>query len=143
MNQRSHIFLMLLAHAANEGIRQGIINLTATNRDPSQRRSSMLFDAPLGGIPVRVSFTDWRNDEATISLAAWPSPDVDQWVKASNAKHSAGEVTAFGWLDRSSRHLRVQDPFDPSVFISKHRRSELLALPRLTDVEDPLKLYPR
>ncbi len=143
MNQREHICLLLLAYTANEGFRKGMIDLTAPDCGLSEERQSVLFDAPFNGIPIRACFTDWRNDVAEISLAAWPSDEVDRWVKSGNAKHNAGEVAAFGWLDRSGGKLRIQNPFDPSVFISKHRRSELLKLPRLTDLEDPLHLYPR
>ena len=143
MNQRSHIWLTLLAHVTNEGVRKGLIDLPAPNREPSEERNSVLFDAPLRGVPIRARFTEWRFDEARVSLVAWPSVEVDRWCVASNPKHEAGEVTASGCLDRSGRSLKFQEPFNPSVFISKHRRAELLTLPKLTDLEDSLNLYPR
>lgn len=143
MNLRSHIFLALLADAANEGIRTGRFDLAAPNRDPIEPRTSVLFDAPLGSIPMRVSMSDWRFDEARIAVSAWPTPDVDRWVETVNAKALAGDVTAIGYLERKNGRLMLSNPFDPLVFMRHNRRSALQALTAPSDAADPLRLYPR
>ncbi|MEH3037346.1 MAG: hypothetical protein PGN23_12815 [Sphingomonas adhaesiva] len=143
MNLRSHAFLALLAHAANEGIRTGRFDPAAPNRNPIEPRTSVLFDAPLGSVPMRVSMSDWRFDEARIAVSAWPMPDVDRWVEAVNAKALAGDVTAIGNLERKNGRLMLFNPFDPLVFMRQNRRAALLALPMPSETADPLRLYPR
>lgn len=143
MSERKYVSDRLLSHSVVVGLRKSIIHPLGPNCEPSEFRRSLFFDAPLLGHPLRVCFTEWRFDEATVSLALWPSDDGDKWIQCGNAKRSAGEVTVHGRLDRSNGRLRLQDPFNPSVFISKHRRAELLKLLYLTGVDDPFRLMPR
>lgn len=140
MNYRSHAFLALLAHATNEGFRTGRFDPAAPNRDPMRRRSSVLFDAPFGSMPLRVWISDWRFDEAHVVAAAWPTLDGNRWIEAGSAKELAGDVVASGWLERGS-HLRLANIFDPSIFIRQNRVAAMRALP--SDAADPLRLYPR
>lgn len=142
MNYRSHAFLALLAHATNEGFRTSRFDPVAPNRDPMQPRSSVLFDAPFGSMPMRACISDWRFDEAHIVAAAWPTPDVDRWIEAGGAKELAGDVVASGWLERGS-HLRLVNIFEPSIFIRQNRVAAMRALPVPSDAADPLRLYPR
>lgn len=142
MTERKDISDTLLTHTVTVGYSKGIIDPLGANCEPLCNRRSLFFDAPLLGHPVRVCFTEWRFDEARISLALWPSDDVDTWLPCGNVKRSAGEVTVHGRLDRNSARLRLQDPFNPSVFISKHRRAELLELLDLAEVDDPVCLMP-
>lgn len=141
MNSRSRAFLTLLAHAANEGFRTGHFNPDAPNRSPMEHRGSVLFDAPLGSMPMRVWISDWRNDEARIAVAAWPTEEVDRWIEASGAKALAGEVVASGWLERSSL-LRLVNISDPTIFIRQNRVEALRTLQAPTEEADPLRLYP-
>lgn len=143
MNLRSHAFLALLAHAANEGIRTGRFDPAAPDRDPMDPPTSVLFDAPLGSIPMRVSMTGWRADEARIAVAAWPTSEVDRWVAAMNAKALAGDVTAIGYLERKNGRLLLSNSFDPLMFIRKNRMDALKMLPMPDDAADPFQLYPR
>ena len=144
MNLRSHAYLALLAHAANEGIRTGCFDPAAPNRDPIDPPASIHFDAPLGSILMRASIGAWRSDEARIAVAAWPTPDVDRWVEAFRASGLAGDVTAIGYLIRGKNgRLRLSDPFEPIFFMRQSRRAALQALPSPSDGPDPLQLYPR
>lgn len=144
MNLRSHAYLALLAHAANEGIRSGQFDPATANRDPMDTPASVHFDAPLGSIPMRASIGAWRSDEARIAVAAWPTPDADRWVEVFRANGLAGDATAIGYLVRGSNdRLRLSDPFQPIFFMRQSRRSALQALPAPSDAADPLQLYPR
>ena len=143
MNERKYISDKLLSHAVTAGLSKAIIDPLGPNSEPLCERRSWFFDAPLLGSPLRVCFTDWRFDEARISLSLWPSDDVDQWVQCGNAKRSAGEVTVHGVLDRRNGRLRLQDPFNPVMYISKARRAQLLKLLDLAEVDDPFSLLPR
>lgn len=143
MKLRSHAFLALLAHAANEGIRSGRFDPAAPNRDPTNATTSVLFDARLGAIPMRVSMGDWRADEARIAVAAWPTPDVDQWIAAMNAKTLAGDVTAIGYVERKKGRLMLSSPFDPIMFIRQSRVDALKMLSKPDGATDPFRLYPR
>ena len=143
MNERKYISDKLLSHAVSVGLSKAIIDPLGPNSEPLCERQSWLYDAPLLGTPLRVCFTDWRFDEARISLALWPSDDADRWVRCGNAKRSAGEVVVHGALDRKNGRLRLQDPFNPVTFISKARRAQLLNLLDLAEVDDPLRLMRR
>ena len=143
MSERKSISDSLLSHTVTVGLKKGIIHPLGPNCEPSGDRRSRFFDAPLLGHSVRVCFTEWRFDEARVSLALWPSDDVDKWIQCGNAKRSAGEVTVHGRLDRSNGRLRLQAPFNPSVFISKHRRVELLKLLDSAEVDASLRLMAR
>lgn len=143
MNLRSHAFLALIAHAANEGIRTSRFDPAAPNCNPMDAPTSVLFDAPLGSIPMRVSMGGWRADEARIAVAAWPTPDVDQWIAAMNAKTLAGDVTAIGYLERRNSRLILSNPFEPLMFVRQSRMNALKMLPMPDDAADPLQLYPR
>lgn len=144
MNLRSHAYLALLAHAANEGMRTGRIDPAAANRDSMDTPASVHFDAPLGSIPMRASIGAWRSDEARIAVAAWPTPDVDRWAEAFRANGLAGDVTAIGYLVRGANgRLRLSDPFEPIFFMRQSRRAALQSLPPPRDGADPLQLYPR
>lgn len=142
MKYRSHAFLALLAHAVNEGYRTGRFDPDAPNCNPIEPRSSVLFDAPLGSVPMRVWISDWRFNEARVVAAASPTPNVDRWIAAGGAKGLAGEVVATGWLERGS-HLRLVNVFEPSIFIRQNRVTEMRALPIPSEAADPLRLYPR
>ena len=143
MNLPSHAFCCLLAHGANEGIRTGRFDPIAPSGDPSAPRTSVRFDAQIGSIPMRVSISDWRLEEASISVAAWPTPDVDEWIDCMTAKAAAGDVTAIGYLERRDGRMKLSNPFAPAVFMRKHRIPALLGLPMPSDASDPLQLYPR
>lgn len=144
MNDRSHAFLTLITAAATEGIRTGRCDPSAPNCNPSEPRTSVLFDVALGSIPLRVCMGGWRFDEARIAVAAWPTPEVDQWVEAFGANELAGDVTAIGYLTRSDAgQLRLSDPFEPTIFIRRPRLVAMKALAVPTDATDPLQLYPR
>jgi hypothetical protein len=144
VNLRSHVYLALLAHAANEAIRTGRFDPTAPNGDTMNLLTSVHFDAPLGSIPMRASIGAWRSDEARIAIAAWPTPDVDRWVEAFRANGLAGDVTAIGYLVREADgRLRLSNPFEPIFFMRQSRRAALQALPAPSDAADPLQLYPR
>ena len=144
MNYFSHAYLNILAAAVTEGIHSGHFDPVAPNRDPLDPRTSVLFDARLGSIPLRVCVGDWRFDEARVSVAAWPTPDVDQWVGAFGAKQLAGEVTATGYLNRASTgRLRLSDPFEPTIFMRRDRSAIMKGIPAPDDVADPFRLYPR
>lgn len=144
MNLRSHAFLALLAHAANEGFRTGRFDPAAPNCDPIARRTSVLFDAPLGSLPMRVCIGDWRFDEARISIAVRPTVEVDRWVAAYGAREAAGDVTANGRITRMENgRLWLSDPFNPNVFMQKTQRAAMQALPMPSISADPLQLYPR
>ncbi len=140
MNKRMYLSDKLLSHVVDVGIGKAIIDPLGSNCEPQCDRRSWCFDAPLLGRPIRVCFTEWRFDEARISLALWPSDDVDTWIQCANAKRSAGEVTVHGHIDRKNGRLRLQDPFNPSLFVSKHRRAELLNLLDLAEVDYPVCL---
>ncbi|PZU11508.1 MAG: hypothetical protein DI605_00480 [Sphingomonas sp.] len=101
----------------------------------------MLFDAPLGAIPIRAWIADWRFDEARVVVAAWPTLDVDRWIEAAGADELAGEVFARGWLERGSR-LRLVNVFEPSIFMRQSRIATMKGLPVPDEVCDPLGLYP-
>ncbi len=144
MSPRSHASLALLTHAANAGIRSGRLDPRNLNSDPIEPRRSVLFDAPLGSIPMRVAVGGWRFDEIRIAVAAWPTSDVDQWIEACRANELAGQVTAIGYLTRGAEgRLRLGNPFDPMIYIRRDRREAMQALPVPTDAADPLQLYPR
>lgn len=143
MNLPTHAFCCLLAHGANEGIRTGRFDPVAPSSNPSQPRTSVLFDAQIGPIPMRVSISDWRFDEARIAIAAWPTTDVDEWIDCITAKTLAGDATAIGYLERRNERVTLSVPFSPPVFIRKNRKAALLALPMSGDVSDPYFLYPR
>lgn len=144
MNLRSHVFLTFLTHAATEGIRASQYDPAAPNCEPTQRRTSVLFDAPFGSIPMRVSIGDWRFDEARIAVAAWPTGEADKWIDCITANGLAGDATAIGYLERrKDGRLMLSNPFEPLVFMRPHRRSALSAMPMPTDATDPLRLYPR
>ncbi len=144
MNHRSHAFLALLTAAANEAIRTGQCDPLAPNRDPLDARTSVLFDATLASIPLRVCMGDWRSDEARFAVAAWPTPDVDQWLEAFGANELAGDVTAIGYLTRSENgRLLLSDPFEPSILMRRNRLVVMKALSAPSDAADPLQLYPR
>lgn len=141
MNYRTHARLSLIVHAANEGYRTGRFDPHARNRDPLEPRSSVLYDASIGSIPMRVWLRDWRFDETRIVVAAWSTPDGDRWIESGNAKGLAGEVVASGYLARGSR-LRVINVFEPSIFIRQQRVAAMRALPVPSEAADPLRLYP-
>ena len=143
MNLRSNAYLALLGHAATIAIATGRLDPLAPNRDPMEPPTSILFDAPLGSIPMRVSMGGWRTDEARIAVAAWPTPDVDQWVAAMNARTLAGDVTAIGYLERKNGRLMLSNPFDPLMFIRRDRIDAIKMLPMPDDAADPFHLYPR
>ena len=145
MKLRSHAYLALLGHAATVAIETGRLDPLAPNREPMDPPTSVLLDAPLGSIPMRVSLSGWRANEARIAIAAWPTPDVDQWVAAMNAKALAGDVTAIGYVERTNGRLRLMlsSPFDPLMFIRRDRMDALKMLPRPDDAADPFQLYPR
>ena len=144
MNLRSHAYLALLAHAANEGIRTGWFDPTASDRNPMDPPMSVHFDAPLGSIPMRASIGGWRSDEARIAVAAGPPNDADRWDEAVRANGLAGDATAIGYLVRGANsRLRLSDPFEPTFFMRQSRRAALLALPAPSNAADPLQLYPR
>lgn len=144
MNQRPHIALVLLAHAANEGIRAGHFDPAAPNLNPIEPRTSVLFEAPIGSIPMRVSIGAWRFDEARVAVAAWPTLEVDQWIERFGAKELAGDVTAIGYLTRvAGGRLRLADPFDPVIYIRQRRLAAMRMLSTPSDAADPLQLYPR
>ncbi|HEX8300993.1 hypothetical protein [Sphingomonas sp.] len=144
MNHRSHAFLALLAAAANEAIRTGRCDPLAPNRDPLGARTSALFDATLGSIPLRVCMSDWRSDETRFAVVAWPTREVDQWVEAFGANELAGDVTAIGYLIRAGTgRLRLSDPFEPTVFMRRDRVLLMKSLPAPDDAADPFQLYPR
>jgi len=144
VNYRSHAYLAVLTAAANEGIQTGLCDPLAPNLDPLAPRASVLFNATLGSIPLRVNMGDWRFDETRFAVAAWPTPEVDRWVEAFGANELAGEVTAVGYLTRSSTgRLRLSDPFEPTIFIRRDRLAVMKALPAPDDMADPLQLYPR
>lgn len=143
MNHRSHAFLVLLSAAATAGIRTGRCDPRAPNRGPLEVRTSVLFDAEVGLIPLRVWMSDWRSDEIRIVVAAWPAPDVDEWIGVSGAKGLAGDVTAIGYLTRDNGRLRLANPLDPTIFIRRTRLAPMKTLPVPDDASDPLFLYPR
>ena len=144
MNHRSHAFLALLTAAANEAIRTGRCARRAPNRDPLDPHTSALFDATLDAIPLRVCMGGWRSDEARFAVAAWPTPDVDQWLEAFGANELAGDVTAIGYLTRvGTGGLRLSDPFEPIIFMRRNRLAAMKALSSPDDAADPLQLYPR
>lgn len=143
MNLRSHAYLALLGHAATVAISTGRLDPLAPNRDPMDPPTSVLFDAPLGSIPMRVNLSGWHADEARIAVAAWPTPDVDQWVAAMNAKTLAGDVTAIGYVERKNGRLMLSNPFDPLMFIRRDRMDSLKIVPMPGDAADPFQLYPR
>lgn len=144
MNYRSHAYLALLSAAVNEAFRAGHCNPLAPNRDPLDPRTSVLFDATLGSIPLRVCMGNWRSDEMRLAVAAWPTPDVDQWVEAFGAKELAGDATAVGYLTRAgTSRLSLSDPFEPAIFMRRNRLAEMKALPAPDDAADPLQIYPR
>ncbi len=144
MNHRSHAFLALLTAAANEAIGTGRCDLLAPNRAPLQARTSVLFDATIGAIPLRVCMSDWRSDEARLAVAAWPTPDVDQRLAAFGANDLAGDVTVIGDLTRDGiGRLRLSNPFEPTIFMRRSRLAAMKALPAPDDAADPLHLYPR
>ena len=143
MNYRSHAFLALLSHAANEGVRTGCFDPKGPNGNPNDPRPTTLFSANLGGaVPMRVFIADWRFDEARIVVAAWPTAQVDRWIEASGAKALAGDVVASGWLERHS-HLLLVNALDPAVFIRHDRMATVRALSVPSEDADPLGLYPR
>ena len=143
MHHRSHTFLTLIAAGANEGIRTGRCDPSAPDCDPIEPRTSVLFSAVLGSIPLRVCIGGWRFDEARVAVAAWPTAEVDQWVEAFGANELAGDVTAIGYLTRSNTgHLRLSNPFEPIVFIRQTRLPAMKALAAPADATDPLQLYP-
>lgn len=141
MNLCSHTFLSLLSRAANEGIRTGLLDLTAPNCE-SMSRPFVLFDAHIGSIPLRVRIRDWRCDEAPIQVAAWPTDEVDECANFGGAKSRAGDVTASGWIERFGIRPMLSNPFVPNVYIARHRRAELAALPAPSSSDDPYQFYP-
>jgi hypothetical protein len=143
VNYRSHAYLALLTAAANEAIRTGRCDSLAPNLGPLDQRSTVLFDATLGSIPLRVCMGNWRSDETRFAVAAWPTPEVDRWIEAFGANELAGDVTALGYLTRSpADRLRLSDPFEPTIFMRRDRLAVMKALPAPDDVADPLQLYP-
>jgi len=144
MNVRTHAYISLLSAAGNEAVRTGYCDPLAPNSDPLAPRKSVLFDATLGCIPLRVWIGNWRFDETRFAVAAWPTPDVDQHIEAFGAKELAGDVTAVGYLTRSiDGGLRLSDPLNPTLFLRRDRIAAMQALPAPDDVADPLQLYPR
>lgn len=144
MNYRSHAFLALLTAAANAAIQTGRCDPLARNRNPLEVCTSVLFDATLGSIPLRICMGDWRFDEVRLAVAAWTTPEADQWVEAFGANELAGDVTAIGYLTRAgTSRLRLSDPFEPTIFIRRDRLAAMRALPAPDDAADPLQLYPR
>ena len=143
MNLHSHTYLALLGHAATVAITTGRLDPLVPNRDPMDLPTSVLFEAPLGSIPVRVSLTGWRADEARIAVAAWPQPNADHWIAAVNAKGLAGDVTAIGYVERRNGRLTLSNPLDPIMFIRRNRTDALKMLPVPDNAADPFQLYLR
>jgi hypothetical protein len=133
--------MTLLAYAANEAYRNGLFNPEGANKQPLDVRESVLFDAPLGSIPMRVWISDWRLDEIRIVAAAWPTAEVDRWIEAAGARELAGEMVATGRLTRGPT-LRFVTPLDPNIFISESRQLFARSLCAPSRSEDFLCLYP-
>lgn len=99
---RERAWRNVIVCAVNECLRRRLFSLRPgdnrwTGHD-SERRESYLFDFTLpGDLPARVSVHDAGFDELSIHVAVNPNGD---WVKASNAGFSAGDVFAATWLER-------------------------------------------
>lgn len=101
-SRRTQAWRNLVICAVNEALLRRLFSLRpGSNRwpgfDPKERKSYM-FDFTLPcNLPARVSIHDAGFDELSIHVAVNPKGD---WVKASNAGFSAGDVFASTWLER-------------------------------------------
>jgi hypothetical protein len=97
-----------MVSAINAGLQQRLFSLlpgdnrwlgfdAANNRNQYQGH---VFRFVIDNIPAIGSVTDAGFDELSIHVAFWPTPDGERWVKSSNAFFLAGELFAYGWLER-------------------------------------------
>jgi len=142
MNTTSQIALKVLTHAVNAGFAVKQFDPHGPNRAPMEPRNPRIFDANLEGIPLRVWIDEWRFDETRVSVAGYPTPDVDRWIACSDPRRLAGQFVVSAYIERNGRP-RFVDTANLKISATRQSLAKLKELPVPTEVADPLQLYPQ
>jgi hypothetical protein len=87
--------------AINAGILQGLFSVRGENNWPAAADGEpYVFRFTVDNIPAVASVADIGYDELSIHVAFWPTVGSAQFVSASGAGFYAGELFAYGWLER-------------------------------------------
>lgn len=98
-NSRAKAWRNLMVYGINAGIAQKHFSLRPDdNRWPGSKNDGHIYDFDLpGNIPARAYVRDIGHGELAVHVAAYPNGNK---LKAGNARFSAGEAFAAGWIER-------------------------------------------
>jgi hypothetical protein len=107
----------------NAGLQQNLFTLTP-GTGPDRKT---IYDFTINNIPAIAAVRDCGWDELTFHVALWPAAKGRRWIKAGNAGFLAGELFAYGWLERRNGAW-LQFNGHPMLSCRKHRCAIAAAL---------------
>lgn len=132
MSASSHIHASLMLIAKGGALAHGLLDVRDPHgsfRERFQGRSKRLTLED--GTPALIYVGNCYRDEWIISVTLWPTPDAEEHVSASGAHARAGEVFAWGWLNRwqhDGRAIGIERFHDARAYVASGRRAALAAI---------------
>jgi hypothetical protein len=126
----THLSLMKIGKAA--ALTHGLLDVSDPHcsfRERFQGRSKRI--ALEDGTPALIYVGPCWRDEWITSITLWPTPKAEEHVFISGANARAGEVFAWGWLNRwqyDGRAIGIERFHSARAYVAPARRAELAAL---------------
>lgn len=126
----THMSLMEMAKAA--ALAHGLLDIGDANCSSQERfhgRSARITLAD--GTPALIYVGPCWRDEWIISITLWPTVDAEAHVSTSAANARAGEVFAWGWLNRWQHHGRaigIERFRSARAYVAPARKADLAVL---------------
>jgi hypothetical protein len=132
MSNTSHTYMSLMEVGRAAALAHGLLDIGDAHCSPQERFRGRAQRITLAdGTPALIYVGPCWRDEWIISLTLWPKPDAEEYVSTSAANARAGDVFAWGWLNRWQYHGRaigIARFHDARAYVAPTRRDELAVL---------------
>ncbi|WP_294335864.1 hypothetical protein [uncultured Sphingomonas sp.] len=132
MTNTPHTHMSLMELCRTAALAHGLINIGDTECAAQERFCGRAKRVELAdGTPALIYVGPCWRDEWIVSITLWPASDAEEHVSTSAANARAGEVFAWGWLNRWQYHGRtigIERFDDARAYVAPARRGDLAVL---------------
>lgn len=132
MSNTSHTYMSLMELGRAAALAHCLLNIGDADCAPHKHISGRAKRIRLADeTPALIYVGPYWRDEWFMSMTLWPSSDAEEYVHVSRADARAGEVFAWGWLNRWQYHgsaIGIERFHDSRAYVAPARRADLTVL---------------